>query len=293
MIISGGLMLSTTLLLTLFLDLNPSFSDTQTDSSLPLYFKLVLAPLILAPIFEEILFRGFLSKSNSIKILFFLTGFISIFLFDFHKATVLLILFLYALFASFLYTKNNFLLNLLILLSSFIFATIHYSIEELYSFQTLPFLLGKFSLALILGWIVYNNNIFAAIFFHAVWNLIVILFFLHSLQYVEKKLVVSDFEESIITYEKVPIFSSNVSSYSIDEKELIVKNMAIEDVIKYMDRKYLDTFNIRAPYMRYNIHVILKSVKDKDKLTPLIIRLLEKENLIERDHSPSSATLGQ
>lgn len=287
MILSGGLLLTTCLFLTIFLELNPSNGNSYTDGTLPLYIKFLLVPLLLAPISEEILFRGFLSKSNWIKTFFFLIGLISIFLFDFDKLTLFFITVTYVLYAYFLYTNKEFLLNLIILLSAIIFALVHYPLDEMHSLETLPFLLGKFSLALILSWIVYNKGIFAGIFSHALWNLIVILFFLHSLQYVDKKQIVSDFEESIITYEKVPLFSSNLSSYRTEDKQLTAKNMTVVDVMKFMDKRYLDTFNISSPYMRYNIHVSLKSVNEKEKLNSIVIRLFEKERLIIRRDSSS------
>jgi len=292
LIIIGGVMLPISLFITIILDLNPPYKNAQTDSSLPFLFKMFLVPLLFAPILEEIIFRGFLSKSKFIKLLFFIMGFFSIFLFNLNEIVFFFVLFLYILYAAFIYTKNHHLLNLLILLSSFVFATFHFSMEELVSLQTFPFLIGKFSLALILSWIVYNKSIFAGIIGHAAWNLIVILFFLHSLQFVDKKQVLSNLGESFITYEKVPIFSSKVSTYKIEEKQLIVKNMTIDDIIKYMDKNYLDTFDTTVPFMRYNIHVSMKSVNDKEKLNSIVIRLLEKENMIIRRDSLPATLLG-
>lgn len=292
LILIGGVMLPISLFLTIIFDLNPPYRNAQTDSSMPLFFKMFLVPLLFAPILEEIIFRGFLSKSKLIKILFFIMGFVSIFLLNFNEIILFFALLLYILYIMFIYTKNVHLLNLLILLSSIVFAIFHFSKEELVSLQTFPFLIGKFSLALILSWIVYNKSIFAGIIGHAVWNLIVILIFLHSLQFVDKKQVVFNLGESFMTYEKVPIFSSNVSSYKIEETQLIVKNMTIDNIIKYMDKNYLDTFNTTAPYMRYNIHVSVKSINDKEKLNSIVIRLLEKENMIIRRDSLSSTILG-
>jgi L-cysteine desulfidase len=83
-----------------------------------------------------------------------------------------------------------------------------------------------------------------------------------------------------MVYEKVPIFYSSVSSYKIEEQELVAKNMTVFDVIKFMDERYLDTFNITTPYMKYNIQISLKGNQGSSEVNSNAIRLLEKEKLI-------------
>jgi hypothetical protein len=231
-------------------------------------------------VIEELLFRGFLSRSKVVRALFLILGIGALFFFNFHWVLVILILLAYVVYLSYFYTKIEWLLDVAILLSAFIFGSVHYSVEELNFLQTLPFFFVQFSGGLILGWIIYNKNFLTGVITHAIWNLIIVMISLYGLQFVDTTASKAAYGQSILVYEKVPIFHSSVSSFKIEEQELVAKNMTVFDVVKYMDERYLDTFNITTPYMKYDIQISLKSIQGSSDFNSNAIRLLEKEKLI-------------
>jgi hypothetical protein len=166
------------------------------------------------------------------------------------------------------------------LLSAIVFGSVHYSAEELNFLHTLPFFFVQFSAGLILSWVIYTKNFLAGVISHAVWNLIIVGISLYGLQFVDKTTSKATFGETSMVYKKVPIFYSSVSSFKIEEQELVAKNMTVFDVIKFMDERYLDTFNITTPYMKYDIQISLKSIQGSSDFNSNAIRLLEKEKLI-------------
>ena len=280
MIVSGVLLLFTSLFVTLYFDLTLPYSKSRFEGSGTFFLKFFLAPLLIAPIFEEILFRGFLSKSKVVRGLFLLLGVGALFFFNFHWILVMLILLTYALYLIYHYTNIESLLNVSILLSAIVFGSVHYSAEELNFLHTLPFFFVQFSAGLILSWVIYTKNFLAGVISHAVWNLIIVGISLYGLQFVDTSTSKTAYGESSMVYKKVPIFYSSVSSYKIEEQELVAKNMTVFDVIKFMDERYLDTFNITTPYMKYDIQISLKSIQGSSEFNSNAIRLLEKEKLI-------------
>ena len=280
MIVSGVLILLTSLFLTLYFDLTLPYSKSRFESTGTFFVKFFIAPILIAPVIEELLFRGFLSRSKVVRALFLILGIGALFFFNFHWVLVILILLTYVVYLSYFYTKIEWLLDVAILLSAFIFGSVHYSAEELNFLHTLPFFFIQFSAGLILSWVIYTKNFLAGVISHAVWNLIIVGISLYGLQFVDITTSKATYGETSMVYKKVPIFHSSVSSFKIEEQELVAKNMTVFDVIKFMDERYLDTFNITTPYMKYDIQISLKGNQGSSEFDSNAIRLLEKEKLI-------------
>lgn len=284
MIVSGVLLLFTSLFVILYFDVTLPYSKSRFESTGTFFVKFFIAPLLIAPVIEELLFRGFLSRSKVVNALFLLLGVGALFFFNFHWVLVILILLTYVVYLSYFYTKIEWLLDVAILLSALVFGSVHYSAEELNFLQTLPFFLVQFSGGLILSWVIYTKNFLSGVISHAVWNLIIVGISLYGLQFVDTTTSKTAYGESSMVYKKVPIFYSSVSSYKIEDQELIAKNMTVFDVIKYMDERYLDTFNITTPYMKYDIHISLEGISGANDFNSNAMRLLEQEKLlIKRD----------
>lgn len=284
MIVSGVLILLTSLFFTIYFDLTLPYSKSRFETTGTFFVKFFIAPLLIAPVIEELLFRGFLSRSKVVRALFLILGVGALFFFNFHWVLVILILLTYVVYLSYFYTKIEWLLDVAILLSAIVFGSVHYSAEELNFLQTLPFFFVQFSGGLILSWVIYKKNFLSGVISHAVWNLIIVGISLYGLQFVDTTASKAAYGQSILVYEKVPIFHSSVSSFKIEEQELIAKNMTVFDVVKYMDERYLDTFNITTPYMKYDIHISLKGTPGTSDFNSNAMRLLEQEKLlIKRD----------
>lgn len=284
MIVSGVLLLFSSLFVILYFDLTLPYSKSRFESTGTFFVKFFIAPLLIAPVIEELLFRGFLSRSKVVNALFLILGVGALFFFNFHWILVLLILLTYALYLTYHYTNIESLLNVSILLSAIVFGSVHYSVEELNFLHTLPFFFVQFSGGLILSWVIYTKNFISGVISHAVWNLIIVGISLYGLQFVDTTTSKTAYGESSLVYKKVPIFYSSVSSYKIEEHELVAKNMTVFDVVKYMDERYLDTFNITTPYMKYDIHISLKGIPGTSDFNSNAMRLLEQEKLlIKRD----------
>ena len=284
MIVSGVLLLLSSLVVILYFDVTLPYSKSRFESTGTFFVKFFIAPLLIAPVIEELLFRGFLSRSKVLNALFLILGVGALFFFNFHWILVLLILLTYALYLTYHYTNIESLLNVSILLSAIVFGSVHYSVEELNFLHTLPFFFVQFSGGLILSWVIYTKNFLSGVISHVVWNMIIVGISLYGLQFVDSTTSKTAYGESSMVYEKVPIFHSSVSSFKIEDQELIVKNMTVFDVVKYMDERYLDTFNITTPYMKYDIHISLKGTPGTSDFNSNAMRLLEQEKLlIKRD----------
>ena len=83
MIVSGVLILLTSLFFTIYFDLTLPYSKSRFESTGTFFVKFFIAPLLIAPVIEELLFRGFLSRSKVVRALFLILGVGALFFFQF------------------------------------------------------------------------------------------------------------------------------------------------------------------------------------------------------------------
>jgi membrane protease YdiL (CAAX protease family) len=170
----------------LFFDLRVGIGNSVFDEGNVL--KIFLNVVILAPFFEEMAFRYYLSFSRSgtlISLLF--AGFL------FYDGLVYLVVFVIYLLILLLLIERKVRINRLMIVyfSSFIFALSHLiaykELSSSYGVAEMLFVLGPHFIAgLLLSYVFFRNGIFVAIALHSLWNLIPYLLFLLKLAVMEE-----------------------------------------------------------------------------------------------------------
>jgi hypothetical protein len=147
------------------------------------YFVVLLLGTTVVPVYEEILHRIYLYKKKLVFIsIFFLLGNI-LFLLD-HFNFKLIVYLIYLLFLMFFSFKNNFFsknIKIIVYLSIFFYSLFHlfnYDLKPITDLSNLNFLLFLFPqiiFGFVNSFVIMVYGIRYAVFFHAVWNLVLLL----------------------------------------------------------------------------------------------------------------------
>lgn len=283
LLISGGLLLSTSLFIIFLVGLKAPYKDPTYGGFSSKIIDFFILPLIVAPIFEEIAFRGFLVKNKVIHVLFLILSIIISFLAGFSIYLFFILILIYLLYVLNRIYKKNWLLTLLILLSAYQFSIMHYNFDLIFSFRIIPFLLVQFSAGLILSWLIINKSMITAIIFHSSWNLIIISIMLFGLQFVNSNAQYLEFNGYVMEWSRKPIFNSNIASYKSEECKIIVKNMSISELLILFDRKNLGSYTIAEPLVKYNLTFYKLDARSCEMNN--LIKALENEQLIFKSDS--------
>jgi membrane protease YdiL (CAAX protease family) len=241
------------------------------------YYLFVISALIIAPIFEEFIFRGYFVNKLLLKI-------ISVFGIIFY-----------------IYITDNFYLYILIFalvilhfkkkinpiyiyyINSIIFSLVHYKLYDFNSIFTIIPMFFQFSLGLILIWIVLNFNLIRSILFHFLFNLISIIILTIPLQFPEKEIKKIEHLGYKFEWNKTPIFNSESTIISRPNSyEVVAENV---DIIKLYNT--FETNSKKIKVINDNNFFIFKFKiiridTTASKLDPKTVELLlKKANLIE------------
>ncbi|MCH7397339.1 CPBP family glutamic-type intramembrane protease [Belliella sp. DSM 107340] len=237
--------------------------------------NLFLIPVLVAPIIEEIRYRGFLSSKKSINILFLILTPLNLFLGEFSWYSLSIYLGLYIAYFSYRRSKLNKTLYLLVFLSAIHFAINHLPKDINMSWEYLPFILIPFGMAQILSWIVINYSLRKAILVHAFWNLILGLIHLSSLQFVSSDHNIFENEVHRFEWNRVPYFESHNRSFKDSAGIYIGKAVDLGEVLFIMKA---DSFVVTEPSMRYDFEY--QNYKNENFWKSSFLDLLQKEGLI-------------
>ncbi|MCS5491503.1 CPBP family glutamic-type intramembrane protease [Algoriphagus limi] len=237
-------------------------------------------PVLIAPILEEIRFRGFLTNNKVLQSLFLLLTPLGLIITGWNTLVFFLMVMLYCLFFIYKRYGQDWILDLLLIVSSLYFSIHHLPSQANLTRYWLPFLAISFSLGLILSWIIINKSIWWAMLFHGAWNLLGGIIFLLGLQFVSEELHIVDGDGYKIEWKRVPFLKSNEGSFSPEGNELQITNMNIQDILGIVNPSLLDSFAISEPFMKYEIK--LESEGGYDVLKANLIEALESDSLLLR-----------
>ncbi len=234
---------------------------------------ILLFTLIIAPVTEEIIFRGIFLKKKIFKYLFYFGSILFITI----TSNYYLIFFLIAIFYFDFYRKNNFT-NVLYLLNSALFALVHYKLSEFSNiFAVLP-VFFQFSVGLILIWITINYGLVKSMVAHFLFNFIIIFPLFLVLQFPDteqKKLKTNDV---ILEWNKVEIIGWYKIDYS--ERRISAERISLNSFLDlYPDIKKKVSVNDSLRYFKYNIEV--KSVRNSKISEQDLLNALLKTKLVE------------
>lgn len=177
MLISGIGMFCLGMVTSFFIDFYETEIESYTKASFPVFLFIAI---ILAPIFEELSFRGGFVQSKILRATS-LIGLVALFFITQSYLTkVITLIYLVLLIVSF-FKKEVSLLVPLALLNAFLFALFHLDTDHLISWNALAGFSFRSAFAFFAIWICINFNLLKSILFHSVWNLSLMLVFSYSL----------------------------------------------------------------------------------------------------------------
>lgn len=240
------------------------------------YFYLVFTSLILAPLFEELAFRGYFKEKPFYQVISFIG--IAIFIF-FSNNFYLYLLYLSFIIIHFLKKKN---IKYLFFINSLIFSLVHYNFNDFDSVFTILPMFFQFALGLILIWVVLNFNLLKSILLHFLFNFILIVILTIPLQFPDNSINIVEHSGFIIESQKVAIFNGNTIISRENEFNIVAKNVNIIKFYKIFNSNFKN-IKISKESMFYNYDIKIEKLDTtKSKLDYKKVKLLLKESkLIE------------
>lgn len=279
--ISCGVVFS---LISLFFDTKSSTSHVGVFDRLPILLVIVVG-VVVAPVLEELSFRGFFSNSNRLRIIA-LIGFLFYIVLSFYSkysigfAVLALVLALVLIMLYYKY-RSSVVFILFVIFNAIVFGLIHYSIED-FSKPGFQFVLVQIGGALLLTWITMNKGLFFSMLFHGLWNLGALSIFVYSLQFVPKEINIIEKNSIKIVYQQVPIMDSNTVSVTNTADGLTAKNVTIQTFLDLgiTDNSLKSAYSSIIPMARYDITV---EFKDGGRNYETVLKILQEKEMIVKN----------
>lgn len=248
------------------------------------FFVFSFFAVIIAPIFEEIIFRGIFTTNNYLKktsIVFSVFIGLILFYINYNIASTIFLLTLILL-NFYIYKNTNLTFYqeyLLVISNAFLFGFVHYKISDFESINNSIFVLSQISIGFLLIWITKNFGLVKSMIVHSLFNFSLVLLTFFSIQFVDTKTYSKENKNVIIKWNQIPFLSSNKGSVENQEAKIVIKNLDISTAINLTNKSSSLRSNI--PFLKYNITIISKHKKITDKE---IIEALEMSKLIYIDN---------
>ncbi len=238
-------------------------------------FIIFIFAVIIAPLIEEIVFRGFFLQNKIYEWLFYV-GSISFILITEAYYTIIILLIIGLLSFVFKVKKN---LKIIYFLNALLFALIHYKFTHFTNIYSIVPMFFQFSGGLILIWIVINYNLFKSMLLHFCINFFAIGSLLIALKFPDdvRTYSIKD-KDVVIIYNKIPL--QNDKSITISKGNLEANNFTIRSLAKNLKISAINySINDSLRYYRYQFKIEHKNglnINPKDAEN-----ILRKAKLIE------------
>lgn len=226
------------------------------------FFVFSFFAVILAPIFEEIIFRGAFTTNNYLRkasiVLSVLIGLI-LFYSNYNIALTLFLL-LIILLNFYLYKNKSSTFNqqyLLVVSNAFLFGFVHYKISDFGSINSSIFVLSQISIGFLLIWITKNFGIVKSMMVHSLFNFSIVFITFMSIQFVDSKIYTKENENVIIKWNQNPFLSSNKGSFENQDTKIEIKNLNIQTAIDLTNKN--PNINSNIPFAKYDITITSKN----------------------------------
>lgn len=150
---------------------NGSRSEIMDDIS-PI--GLLIFGVVVAPVFEELAFRGYLTNNKTnlkVSILFLPLYIIAA---GYNPVSLILMIVFDGLFVVNLKKDKRLVKDWMIVVNSLLFSLVHYKVSDFSDISLMAPMLFQFTIALVLSWIVINYSLTRSMIVHALWNGILI-----------------------------------------------------------------------------------------------------------------------
>ena len=249
----------------------------------------ILSAIFIAPILEEIAFRGFFSKTKALRILAFFL--LIIFVLTTSKNWVnylLIILFLSSLGLSIFYSnKINSVLSYL--LNATLFASLHFTLEDQIS---MIFPLVQVGFGLIMIWVVLNFGILKAILTHASWNFVLVLFLLIGLQFPDSSLKIKETDRYELRWQRVPLIDKRKGELNFTDKGVIITSInarKIHSLLAAVSKKESIEYIPLEPFMKYDMELIFKDAISQNEVIEIFLKEMMSEGISKQIDSVSKS----
>ena len=247
--------------------------DNDKFGSFDNVFLIILSTLLIAPIFEEIIFRGIFTKRKFFTYYFYIGSLLMIAITKNYYLIALLILIFIIRLGKF---KESFTSYCLI---AFLFALMHYGLDDfsnLYSFIPVFF---QFSIGLILTWIVINFGIKWSILSHFTINFTIIASVIFVLQFPDKEKHFIENENNELNWEKTSILGK--SNIVFSENRVEAERVTIEKFLKTFNNQAVRNIKINDTLKLYRFNFKIESKNNIKLKENEINELFLKAKLIE------------
>lgn len=235
--------------------------------------KLLIAGVIIAPILEEIAFRGMFTSKKYLKWI----SYGGMALFIIFQENYFLIPFLLLFIFLFEYKDRKRFLQISYFVNAFLFSMMHYQFSDLLSISSFPGILATLGLALVFIWLVINFGIWASILLHFITNFSLIMIAIigyESLDQKTRKVENSNFE---MTIQRVSLFEQK-ETVIFQDGSIDAKNTSVRAINQSLcpDSELKDIY-----FGKFNIHVKRKANTQQKLDCTIFKQLLDKSNINE------------
>ena len=279
LVLSGAVIFCCTLIsyIIILLFFEEEINDLSRLNSINNYYLFVFIALIIAPIFEELFFRGYFTNNLLLKIFSFFGIIFYIYTTDNFYLYVLLF------FMGILHFIKKINRIYIYFINSIIFSLVHYKLYDFDSIFTILPMFFQFSLGLILIWVVLNFNLIKSILTHFFFNFLIVIIFSIPLQFPKIEIKKMEYLGYKMEWNKTPIFNSENTIISTPNSyEVFAENVEIlqfYNTFKTNSKK----INVKSDnkFFKFKFRIIrIDSTANKlDHKT--VELLLKKANLIE------------
>lgn len=244
------------------------------------FYLFLIISLIIAPILEEIAFRGFFIKKKKLY-------FLSLFFFTFilvssysHFNLFLLITFVFIYFYL-TYHKKDIQNKYLMIFNCFIFSIYHYKLDEITNIAQLTPALFQFAFACVTVWFVVNYSIKHSILVHFSVNFIPALIMFFYIQFPSE--IKKEFKDTNVFFEleQIPYFNNQKSFIELSNKKIILQNIEIQKAVSLLGIDETSKYFYPNPYGKFNVKLKTKSDSKVDIKNEFVKRLMLEDLLIK------------
>jgi membrane protease YdiL (CAAX protease family) len=235
--------------------------------------KLLIAGVLIAPILEEITFRGMFTSKKYLKFI----SYGGIALFIIFQENYFLIPFLFVQIFLFEYKNRKHFLKISYFVNAFLFSMMHYQFSDLLSISSFPGILGTLGLALVFIWLVINFGIWASILLHFITNFSLIIIAIIGYENLDQKTWKVENNNFEMTIQRVSLF---------EQKEIVIFQDGSIDAtntsIGAIGQSLCPDSELKNIYFgKFNIHIKRKANTQQKLDCSIFKELLDKSNINE------------
>ncbi|WP_143094886.1 hypothetical protein [Bizionia echini] len=289
MLTLGVVILALGLMTSLYLLVSPSSHDYFTGSEyfkVP-YFLFLCIAIFVAPITEELSFRGGFNKSKSIRIISIIGLFVFLLLSESLLLKTLMIIYIALLIVSF-YRKPNTLVISLYVGNALLFSLFHLDLEQFFTISSLQGFLFRFAFTFFSIWICINFNLLKSIIFHAAWNFVLMALLSIGLFFPNETIHEYENEMIKVTWQRASKTSNSIVNFNTTSENVIeAKGCNVIFLLKSTEwnlssKDSLIEFVPTEPYMDYKIDMKIKDTSNTNQnLYTLVRTFLSESDLIK------------